>query len=142
MNVVCLVGRLTANPELRQTPTGTNVCTFSIAVQSNQKKADGTYKTNFINCVAWRQSAEFITRYFRKGQNIGIQGSIDTRQYQDKETGKSRTVFEVVVNNTFFVESKGTNTSEAPATPTPPESNSPDLDDFSEQINEDGDLPF
>ena len=145
MNVVCLVGRLTANPELRQTPNGTNVCSFSLAVQSSQKKADGSYKTDFINCVAWRQAAEFISRYFRKGQNIGIHGSIETRQYQDKETGKTRTSFEVLVNNTYFVEGKGNSASSenhAKPTPAPTESNSPELEDFSETINDEGDLPF
>lgn len=142
MNVVCLVGRLTADPELKQTPAGTNVCSFSLAVQSNTKKADGTYKTTFVNCVAWRQTAEFISRYFRKGQNIGIHGSIDTRQYQDRDTGKSRTAFEVVVNNTYFVESKSQTTPNSSTNVAPPESNSPELDDFSSCLNEDGDLPF
>ena len=106
MNVVCLIGRLTAEPELRQTPNGINVCSFSIAVQSNMKNADGTYKSDFINCVAWRSSAEFIIKYFKKGQRIGLNGSIQTRQYQDKDTGKNRMAFEVLVNNTYFVESK------------------------------------
>lgn len=106
MNVVCLIGRLTADPELRQTPNGINVCSFSIAVQSNMKNADGTYKSDFINCVAWRSSAEFIIKYFKKGQRIGLNGSIQTRQYQDKYTGKNRMAFEVLVNNTYFVESK------------------------------------
>ena len=153
MNVVCLVGRLTADPELRQTPNGINVCSFSIAVQSSSKNADGSYKTDFINCVAWRQTAEFICRYFHKGQNIGLNGSIQTRQYQDKDTGKNRTAFEIVVNNTYFVESKGssqnsynggfgsTQETSKPAGMSASFSTG-ELDDFSSIASDDGDLPF
>lgn len=133
MNVVCLVGRLTADAELRQTPNGINVCSFSIAVQSSSKNPDGTYKTDFINCVAWRNTAEFITRYFRKGQNIGLNGSIQTRQYQDKDTGKNRTAFEVLVNNTYFVESK---------TKANAEIDNQELNDFTQVASDEGDLPF
>lgn len=133
MNVVCLVGRLTADAELRQTPNGINVCSFSIAVQSSSKNSDGTYKTDFINCVAWRNTAEFITRYFRKGQNIGLNGSIQTRQYQDKDTGKNRTAFEVLVNNTYFVESK---------TKANAEIDNQELNDFTQVASDEGDLPF
>ena len=102
MNVVCLVGRLTADPELRQTPNGTNVCSFSVAVNRAFANANGERQADFINCVAWRQTAEFIARYFGKGDNIGINGTIQTRTYQDKDTGKNRTAFEVVVNNAYF----------------------------------------
>ena len=154
MNVVCLVGRLTADPELRQTPNGINVCSFSVAVQSSSKNPDGSYKADFINCVAWRQTAEFITRYFRKGQNIGLNGTIQTRTYQDKDTGKNRTAFEVVVNNTYFVESKGSSQSsysnnnsfnnyQETAKPAVTSSFSTgELDDFSSIASDDGDLPF
>lgn len=151
MNVVCLVGRLTQDPELRQTPNGINVCSFSIAVQSSSKNADGSYKADFINCVAWRNSAEFITRYFKKGQMIGLNGSIQTRQYQDKDTGKNRTAFEVIVNNTYFVESKGSqssyqnnNTIHETSKPAgiPASFSSGELDDFSSIASDDGDLPF
>ena len=150
MNVVCLVGRLTADPELRQTPNGVNVCSFSIAVQSSSKNPDGTYRTDFINCVAWRNSAEFIARYFRKGQNIGLNGSIQTRQYQDKDTGKNRTAFEVLVNNTYFVESKGSSQNNSGYSNMAPASkpagmtsfSTGELDDFSNIASDDGDLPF
>ena len=155
MNVVCLVGRLTADPELRQTPNGISVCSFSVAVQSSTKNPDGSYKADFINCVAWRQTAEFISRYFRKGQNIGLNGSIQTRTYQDKDTGKNRTAFEVVINNAYFVESKGTSQSTG-YSPAPmagyQETTKPagftssfstgELDDFSSIASDDGDLPF
>ena len=154
MNVVCLVGRLTADPELRQTPNGIPVCSFSVAVQSSSKNADGSYKADFINCVAWRYTAEFISKYFRKGQNIGLNGSIQTRQYQDKDTGKNRTAFEVVINNAYFVESKGTsqntgfgggfNNYQETAKPAGIASSfsTGELDDFSSIASDDGDLPF
>ena len=154
MNVVCLVGRLTADPELRQTPNGISVCSFSVAVQSSTKNPDGSYKADFINCVAWRQTAEFISRYFRKGQNIGLNGSIQTRTYQDKDTGKNRTAFEVVINNTYFVESKGSsqnsgfnggfNNYQESSKPAgiPASFSTGELDDFSSIASDDGDLPF
>ena len=154
MNVVCLVGRLTADPELRQTPNGTNVCSFSVAVNRAYSGANGESQTDFINCVAWRQTAEFISRYFRKGQNIGLNGSIQTRTYQDKDTGKNRTAFDVVINNAYFVESKGTsqntgfgggfNNYQETAKPAGIASSfsTGELDDFSSIASDDGDLPF
>ena len=158
MNVVCLVGRLTADPELRQTPNGTNVCSFSVAVNRAFAGANGERQADFINCVAWRQTAEFISRYFRKGNMIGLNGSIQTRTYQDRDTGKNRTAFEVIINNAYFAESKGSvqgsNTgfsqnSYAQTSPRQTENNFPatsfstgDLDGFSALAADDGDLPF
>ena len=104
-NLVVLTGRLTADPELRYTPSNIPVTTFSIAV-SRRYKAGEQAEADFINIVAWRQTAEFVTKYFQKGSMIGIEGSIQTRRYVDKETGKNRTAFEVVANNVQFVESK------------------------------------
>lgn len=108
MNNVCLMGRLTADPELKQTTNGTPVLSFTTAVNRGFKNPDGTYTADFINCVAWRQTAEFIARYFKKGQMIGLNGSIQTRQYQDKDTGKNRVAFEVIINNAYFAESAKT----------------------------------
>ena len=155
MNVVCLVGRLTADPELCQTPNGLNVCSFSVAVNRAFANANGERQADFINCVAWRQTAEFITRYFRKGQNIGLNGTIQTRTYQDKDTGKNRTAFEVVINNAYFVESKGSSQSNynnggynnfqetsRPAAGIPSSFSTGELDDFSSIASDDGDLPF
>lgn len=104
-NLVVLTGRLTTDPDLRYTPSNVPVTSFSIAVQRKYKAGEEA-ETDFINIVAWRQSAEFVTKYFRKGSMIGIKGSIQTRHYVDKETGKNRTAFEVVANNVQFVESK------------------------------------
>lgn len=105
MNNVCLMGRLTADVEIKHTNNGTPVTSFSVAVNRPFKNPDGSYQTDFINCVAWRQTAEFISRHFRKGQLIGLSGAIQTRQYQDKD-GKNRTAFEVVVSNAYFAGSK------------------------------------
>ena len=101
MNVVALMGRLTADVDVAQTPNGTPVAKFSIAVD---RYSNGERKADFINCVAWRETAENIGRFFRKGNKIGINGSIQTRQYQDKE-GKNRTAFEVLVDRFHFCES-------------------------------------
>lgn len=103
-NTVILTGRLTADPELKATSSGVSVTSFRVAVgrrfkQGEEKQAD------FINCVAWRGTAEFVTKYFTKGSLIGIEGSIQTREYKDKD-GKNRTAFEVVANNVHFVEGK------------------------------------
>lgn len=103
-NLVVLTGRLTADPELKTTPNGVSVTTFSIAVSRRYRAGEET-QADFINIVAWRQTAEFITKYFKKGSMIGIEGSIQTRRYTDKD-GKNRTAFEVIANNAQFVESK------------------------------------
>ena len=106
-NLVILSGRLTINPELKTTPNGVSVCSFSIAVERKYKQ-DEEKLTDFINIVAWRSSAEFVSKYFKKGDMIGIEGSIQTRKYQDKD-GNNRTAFEVVVNDIHFIENKADN---------------------------------
>ena len=105
MNVAILIGRLTDNPELRHTTSNIAVTRFSIAVDRRFAKAGEERATDFINIVAWRQQAEFICNYFKKGQRIAIEGSIQTGRYQDKD-GNNRYTFEVVANNVHFVESK------------------------------------
>lgn len=102
MNVVALMGRLTADVEVSHTPNGVAVCKFTIAVD---RYSNGERKADFINCVAWRETAENIARFFRKGSKIAVNGSIQTRQFQDKETGKNRVAFEVVVDRFHFCES-------------------------------------
>ena len=103
-NLVVLTGRITADTELKTTPNGVSVCTFSIAVDRGYGE---NKQTDFINIVAWRQTAEFVSKYFSKGSMIGIEGSIQTRKYQDKN-GNTRTAFEVVANNVQFIEGKKT----------------------------------
>ena len=135
-NLVVLTGRLTADPELKTTTNGIPVTTFSIAVNSNYRAGE-EQQTDFINIVAWRQRAEFITKYFKKGSLIGIEGSIQTRRYQDKN-GNNRTIFEVVVNNAQFVESKR----DGAATNEPASYSNADASDFAEIGDMDDDLPF
>ncbi len=138
-NLVVLTGRLTADPELKTTPNGIPVTTFSIAVNRNYRAGE-EQQTDFINIVAWRQRAEFITKYFKKGSMIGIEGSIQTRRYTDKN-GNNRTAFEVVVNNAQFVESKRDGAS-APAAQEPAAFSNADASDFAEIGGMDDDLPF
>ncbi len=113
LNKVILTGRLTATPELKTTTGGISVTTFSIAVQRNYKNADGSYSTDFINVTAWRNQAEFISRYFEKGQLVTVVGSLQSRNYEDK-MGNKRTAFEVVAEETLFAESKRDSSSRAP----------------------------
>ncbi|MBQ7045405.1 MAG: single-stranded DNA-binding protein [Clostridia bacterium] len=136
-NLVVLTGRLTADPELRYTSGNIPVTSFSIAVNRRYKAGEES-QADFINIVAWRQTAEFVTKYFQKGSLIGIEGSIQTRRYVDKDTGKNRTAFEVIANNVQFVESK--RDSAAPVAEPAAFSNNID-GDFSE-IAGDDDLPF
>lgn len=140
-NLVVLTGRLTADPELRYTSGNIPVTSFSIAV-SRRYKAGEEAQADFINIVAWRQTAEFVTKYFKKGSMIGIEGSIQTRRYVDKETGKNRTAFEVVANNVQFVESKR-DAAPAPAAEAPASFSNAGASEFTDLSGEsDDDLPF
>ncbi|MCQ2449713.1 MAG: single-stranded DNA-binding protein [Clostridia bacterium] len=139
-NLVVLTGRLTADPELKTTANGISVTSFSIAVNRSYRSGEEP-QTDFINIVAWRQRAEFITKYFKKGSLIGIEGSIQTRRYTDKN-GNPRTAFEVVVNNAQFVESKRDSAPGTDGVPAASFSNA-GVNDFAEIDNgSDDDLPF
>lgn len=104
-NKVILGGRMTADVELKKTPSGVSVCSFSIAVNRKVSK-DAEQKTDFINCVAWRNTADFISKYFGKGSSIMVVGSIQTRSWQDNN-GNKRYATDVVVEEANFVDSKG-----------------------------------
>lgn len=107
LNRVILMGRMVADPELKQTPNGVSVATFRLAVERNYQPKDSNERLcDFISCVAWRQTGEFITRYFSKGSMIAIEGSIQTRQYQDKN-GNKRTAVEVIADQAYFAGSTG-----------------------------------
>lgn len=106
MNKVILMGRLARDPELRTTPNGVSVCTFSLAVSRRFKNANGEYDADFISCVAWRQTAEFINKNFGKGRMLGVVGSLQTRNY-DKD-GQKHYVTEVSVDEAYFAGDKGT----------------------------------
>lgn len=107
-NLVVLTGRLTTAPELKATQSGVPVTSFSIAVQRQYEQGEEPI-TDFINIVAWRHTAELVDKYFKKGNMIGIEGSIQTRKYTDRD-GKNRVAFEVMASNVQFVESKRSNT--------------------------------
>lgn len=144
-NLVVLSGRLTAEPELKTTPNGVSVCTFSIAVERRHKQGEER-QADFINIVSWRSTAEFVSKYFNKGSMIGIEGSIQTRKYQDKD-GNNRTAFEVVANNVQFIESKKPQSNgegnSSPAPESDPLNDLKDrLDGFEEVDYNDSDLPF
>lgn len=135
LNKVILGGRLTSAVELKQTPSGVAVCSFSIAVNRRQGK-DKEQTTDFINCVAWRERAEFISKYFTKGSSICITGQIQTRTWTDN-SGAKKYATEVVVDETFFVDSKSDN---APAQGdyAPTANSAPQF----EVLKDDEELPF
>ena len=148
-NLVVLTGRLTADPELKTTPNGISVCTFSIAVDRAYKKGEEK-QTDFLNVVAWRQTSEFVSKWFTKGSLIGIEGSIQTRKFTDK-SGNNRTAFEIVANNVHFVESKKSANVDVAVDPLPDfankvnelnNANSSSGDMFGDVLDNSGDLPF
>ena len=102
MNQVQLVGNICRDPEYRTLQSGVTCCQFTVACQRKFKNAQGQYDADFINCVAWRQTADFINRYFIKGNKIGLVGTLQTRSY-DAQDGTKRYVTEVIVENVEFV---------------------------------------
>ena len=120
MNKVQLVGRLTKDPEMKLTSNQTQYCNFTIAVDRRFKDANGQRQTDFINCVAWKQTAVFIQKYFGKGSRIGIAGSIQTRNYEDQD-GQKHFITEVLAEEAEFVDSASkadaTQQAEQPAEP-------------------------
>ena len=106
LNHITLMGRLTRDPELRYTQTGTPVASFTLAVERDFGSRDGSDRqTDFIDIVAWRQTGEFVSKYFTKGQMTAVSGRLQIREWTDREGGKRRTA-EVVADNVYFAESK------------------------------------
>lgn len=105
MNTICLMGRMTADPELRSTQTGVSVTGFTLAVDRDYTPKGQEKQADFIPVVAWRQTAEFVCKYFRKGQRAALTGSLQTRSYTDRD-GNKRTAYEVVAEHVYFAESK------------------------------------
>ncbi len=148
LNMVALLGRLVADPELRHTPQGISVTTFTIAVNRSYVKQGQERQADFIDIVAWRNTAEFVCKYFKKGQMMAVNGSIQTRSYEDKE-GKKRKAFEIVADNVYFTDSKNPTGDPAPRSersgaysqPEPVSYSAGDVDDFA-VISDDEDLPF
>ena len=106
MNKAILIGRLTRDPELRSTPAGRNVCQFSIAVNRTFTNANGDREADFINCVVWDKQAENLVKYQKKGNQIAVDGRIQTRNQEHKD-GKRVYVTEILANNISFLDSKG-----------------------------------
>lgn len=105
LNNVVLMGRLTKDPELKQTPQGISVAQFSLAVERNYSKGEEK-QTDFINITAWRSTADFVAKYFTKGQLVAVRGRLQTRQWQD-QNGQKRYATDVVADEVFFAESRG-----------------------------------
>ncbi len=132
-NKAILGGRLTADPELRQTPQGVSVAQFSVAINRKGKDAG----TDFINCVAWRQTADFIHNFFKKGSSICLTGSIQVRNWNDQQGNKRQTT-EVIVDEAFFVDSKTEGAQGSFEAPSFQTSQAPKF----EEVASDDDLPF
>ena len=163
LNKAILIGRLTADPELRQTPNGITVTSFSIAVDRRFSRSGGERQTDFLDIVAWRQQAEFVCKYFQKGRLIGVEGSIQVRSYTDRD-GNKRRAWEIQADNVFFVDSKNSSSQQdtapafygepapAPSSPSPVSgaaasgsqsvSYSSGSVGYFEEIEADSDLPF
>ncbi len=143
INSVVLMGRLTYEPELRTTSSGISVLRFQMAVDRSYQSQGQDRQADFIDCIAWRQTAEFISRYFHKGSMIAVEGSIQTGNYTDRDGNKRKSV-EVVANQVSFCGSKAEsqgNTNPAFSQPAPSYA-SADNSDFEEIVDDDDDLPF
>lgn len=139
LNNAVIMGRLVADPEQRVTNSGISVTSITVAVDRRFTKQGEEKQADFIDVIAWRQTAEFICKYFRKGSMIAIQGYIQTRTYEDKN-GIKRKAVEIVADNVSFCGSKNENTTPS-ASPTPSMNISADDDNDFQEIPED-DLPF
>ncbi len=105
LNHIIVMGRLTRDPELRRSPSGTAVTSFTLAVDRDYKSQDGEKETDFIDIVAWRITAEFVSKYFSKGRMAVVEGRLQIRDWTDKEGGKRRSA-EIVADNVYFGDSK------------------------------------
>ncbi len=145
MNVICIMGRLTADPELRHTASQVPVTSFTLAVDRAFQQKGSERQADFIPVVAWRNTAEFICRHFRKGQKMAVKGELQTRQYTDKE-GNKRTAYEVMADQVYFAESKAakpsTDVSAAPGYDGPPVFSNAGAGDFEEIVDDSDSLPF
>lgn len=143
LNVAVLMGRLTGDPEIRVTPDGKKVASFSVACDRDFKNRDGERQTDFLNIVAWEKTAEFLEKYFHKGDLISIEGRIQARQYQDRN-GNNRTAVEIVARNVFFAGGKKDTEGTQKMNPAPQKQASfePVKDDGFAIIDDDEDLPF
>jgi single-strand DNA-binding protein len=155
LNKIFLQGRLVADPELRHTPSGVAIASFRLAVDRDFKDREtGEKKADFINVVAWRQTGEFVSRFFNKGRMAIVEGRLQIRDYNDRD-GNRRTIAEVVADNVYFGDSRkegegggyaapGSSFGGSPYSPAPGGAYSApvDVDQFAELSDDDGELPF
>lgn len=134
LNKIVLMGRLTRDPELRRTGNGTAVASFTLAVDRDFKSQDGERETDFIDIIAWRNTAEFVSKYFSKGRMAVVEGRLQVRDWKDKDGNRRRST-EVVADNMYFGDSKREN---APAAPDP--GGNQELTEIGDE--EKGELPF
>ncbi len=140
LNSIIIMGRLTADPELRSTSSGLSVTSFNVAVDRGYVRAGEEKKTDFIPVVAWREKADFVTKYFRKGSMIAVQGSLQSRNYEDKN-GNKRVAYEIVADQISFCGSKAETGTGNYDSVNPSSYNNSSADDFSSVVDDD-DLPF
>lgn len=138
LNVIAIMGRLSRDPELRQTTTGKNVASFTIACSRGRKDANGKDLVDWIPVVAWEHTAEFVCKYFEKGSLIAIDGCLQSRTYKDRD-GNNRTAIEIVANNANFAGSKSTGGG-SNSVPAGNSYNEPTVQ--YDEIEDEGDLPF
>ena len=148
INMVALMGRLTYEPELKSTPNGVSVLRFQVACDRTYQKDSQNRQADFIDCVAWRQTAQFISRYFHKGSMIAVEGTLQTSNYTDKD-GNKRKQIEVLANNVSFCGGKSENGSQGTQGAQNEQYTqggmniNPDTSDFEEIVDDtDDDLPF
>ena len=152
LNVAAIVGRLAADPELRHTASGVAVTSFTLAVSRNYSRQGEERQTDWIDVVAWRNTAEFVCKYFTKGQMMAVTGSIQTRSYEDR-SGNKRKAVEILADNVYFADSKSSSQGgqsaggytmpdySAPAAPAAPSFSQGSADDFA-VVDDNEDLPF
>lgn len=140
INKVILMGRLTADPELKQTTSGVAVCSFNVAVTRSYKDSNGNYPADFVRVQSWRGTAEFVNRYFSKGKMIIVEGNLQNNDYTDKNNVKHYQMI-VVAEAVHFGETKGTATSAENAQVADTSADVGDLSDFTEILS-DGEVPF
>ena len=140
MNKVFLIGNLTRDPELRETPSGVPMCRFAIAVQRPYSSQDGEKQTDFFECTAWRGLGETIARYTKKGKKVAVSGSIQIRNYEDNQ-GEKRTAEDIIVQDCEFLSPKDSGDS-FDEVPEAPRSNAPKRKPVLQAMDDDNDIPF
>ena len=139
LNHIVIMGRLTRDPELRRTGSGVAVASFTLAVDRDFTGKDGEKETDFIDCVAWRNTGEFVSKYFTKGRMACVSGSLQLRDWTDKDGNKRRSA-EVIANNVYFADSK--NAAENGGSSPTAAAAAPAAGDFAPIDDDDDQLPF